>query len=282
MKWLRTSVVSCKGAEQMNNTLIIGQYVPGTSLVHKLDPRTKITLIFFFVFIVFLANNVVSYSILTLFALASMVTSRVPIRFIMKGLTPVWFLIVFTFILHIIVTKEGTVWLEIYSFQIYSGGVFQGIAISLRFFLLILITSLLTLTTTPIEITDAIEDMLHPLKKVKFPVHELALMMSISLRFIPTLMQETEKISKAQASRGVDFRTGSIKDRAKAVVPLLIPLFVSAFKRAEELAMAMEARGYKGGEGRTKLRELKINARDIAVYLLFIAVIAGLLLTRGY
>ncbi len=266
----------------MNNTLIIGQYVPGTSLVHKLDPRTKITLIFFFVFIVFLANNVVSYSILTLFALASMVTSRVPIRFIMKGLTPVWFLIVFTFILHIIVTKEGTVWLEIYSFQIYSGGVFQGVAISLRFFLLILITSLLTLTTTPIEITDAIEDMLHPLKKVKFPVHELALMMSISLRFIPTLMQETEKISKAQASRGVDFRTGSIKDRAKAVVPLLIPLFVSAFKRAEELAMAMEARGYKGGEGRTKLRELKINARDIAVYLLFLAVIAGLLLTRGY
>ncbi|MCG3420891.1 energy-coupling factor transporter transmembrane component T family protein [Oceanobacillus jordanicus] len=266
----------------MNNTLIIGQYVPGNSLVHKLDPRTKITLIFFFVFIVFLANNVVSYSILALFALASMVTSRVPIRFIMKGLTPVWFLIVFTFILHIIVTKEGTVWLEIYSFQIYSGGVFQGIAISLRFFLLILITSLLTLTTTPIEITDAIEDMLHPLKKVKFPVHELALMMSISLRFIPTLMQETEKISKAQASRGVDFRTGSIKDRAKAVVPLLIPLFVSAFKRAEELAMAMEARGYKGGEGRTKLRELKINARDIAVYLLFIAVIAGLLLTRGY
>lgn len=266
----------------MNNALIIGQYVPGTSLVHKLDPRTKITLIFFFVFIVFLANNVVSYSILTLFALASMVTSRVPIRFIMKGLTPVWFLIVFTFILHIIVTKEGTVWLEIYSFQIYSGGVFQGIAISLRFFLLILVTSLLTLTTTPIEITDAIEDMLHPLKKVKFPVHELALMMSISLRFIPTLMQETEKISKAQASRGVDFRTGSIKDRAKAVVPLLIPLFVSAFKRAEELAMAMEARGYKGGEGRTKLRELKINARDIAVYLLFIAVIAGLLLTRGY
>ncbi|CDO05162.1 Energy-coupling factor transporter transmembrane protein EcfT [Oceanobacillus picturae] len=266
----------------MNNTLIIGQYVPGNSLVHKLDPRTKITLIFFFVFIVFLANNVVSYSILALFAMASMVTSRVPIRFIMKGLTPVWFLIVFTFILHIIVTKEGSVWLEIYSFQIYSGGVFQGIAISLRFFLLILITSLLTLTTTPIEITDAIEDMLHPLKKVKFPVHELALMMSISLRFIPTLMQETEKISKAQASRGVDFRTGSIKDRAKAVVPLLIPLFVSAFKRAEELAMAMEARGYKGGEGRTKLRELKINARDIAVYLLFIAVIAGLLLTRGY
>ncbi|MYL61369.1 energy-coupling factor transporter transmembrane protein EcfT, partial [Virgibacillus halodenitrificans] len=213
-----------------------------------------ITVIFFFVFIVFFANNVVSYSILTLFAITCIVTSKVPIRFIAKGLTPVWFLIIFTFILHLIVTKEGTVLFEIFSFKIYSGGVIQGFAISMRFFLLILVTSLLTLTTTPIEITDAIEEMLHPLKKLKFPVHELALMMSISLRFIPTLMQETEKISKAQASRGVDFRTGPIKDRIKAIVPLLIPLFISAFKRAEELAMAMEARGYQGGEGRTKLR----------------------------
>ncbi|MYL61370.1 energy-coupling factor transporter transmembrane protein EcfT, partial [Virgibacillus halodenitrificans] len=213
-----------------------------------------ITVIFFFVFIVFFANNVVSYSILTLFAITCIVTSKVPIRFIAKGLTPVWFLIIFTFILHLIVTKEGTVLFEIFSFKIYSGGVIQGFAISMRFFLLILVTSLLTLTTTPIEITDAIEEMLHPLKKLKFPVHELALMMSISLRFIPTLMQETEKISKAQASRGVDFRTGPIKERIKAIVPLLIPLFISAFKRAEELAMAMEARGYQGGEGRTKLR----------------------------
>lgn len=132
------------------------------------------------------------------------------------------------------------------------------------------------------EITDAIEDILHPLKRFKFPVHELALMMSISLRFIPTLMQETDKISKAQASRGVDFRTGPIKQRVKAIVPLLIPLFVSAFKRAEELAMAMEARGYNGGEGRTKLRELKVEKRDIAIYLLFIVVVAGLFYTRNY
>ncbi|MGX4667786.1 energy-coupling factor transporter transmembrane component T family protein [Cerasibacillus sp. JNUCC 74] len=265
----------------MNNAIVIGQYVPGNSLVHRLDPRTKITIIFIFVFIVFLANNVWSYAILTTFALASMFTSRVPIRFILKGLMPVWFLIIFTFLLHIIITKEGTPVFEIFSFTVYSGGLIQGFAISMRFFLLILVTSLLTLTTTPIEITDAIESLLHPLKRVKFPVHELALMMSISLRFIPTLLQETEKISKAQASRGVDFRTGPIKDRVQAVVPLLVPLFVSAFKRAEELAMAMEARGYQGGEGRTKLRELKFGKLDIIIYILFMTVIIGLILTRN-
>ncbi|WP_174615426.1 energy-coupling factor transporter transmembrane component T family protein [Virgibacillus ihumii] len=266
----------------MNNALIIGQYVPGQSLVHKLDPRTKITIIFFFVFVVFFANSVWSYGILTAFALASTFTTRIPLRFIVKGLTPIWFLIVFTFILHLIVTKQGEVLFEVFSFEIYTGALIQGFAISMRFFLLILVTSLLTLTTTPIEITDAIEEILHPLKKVKFPVHELALMMSISLRFIPTLLQETEKISKAQASRGVDFRTGTIKERVKAVVPLLVPLFVSAFKRAEELAMAMEARGYQGGEGRSKLRELKIEKRDIAIYIVFICVVAGLLWTRNY
>lgn len=266
----------------MNNAIIIGQYVPGDSLVHRLDPRTKITIIFFFVVIVFFANSLLSYSLLVVFALVSTLITRIQLRFIMKGLTPVWFLIIFTFLLHLIVTKEGTVLFEIFNFKVYSGGLIQGIAISIRFFLLILITSLLTLTTTPIEITDAMEDMLHPLKKIKFPVHELALMMSISLRFIPTLLQETEKISKAQASRGLDFRTGSMKERAKAIVPLLIPLFVSAFKRAEELAMAMEARGYQGGEGRTKLRELKIEKRDIYVFLLFVAVAIGLFYTRHY
>ncbi|MEN1968966.1 energy-coupling factor transporter transmembrane protein EcfT [Lentibacillus sp. N15] len=266
----------------MSDKLIIGQYVPGNSLVHRLDPRTKITVIFFFVIVVFFANSFISYAVLTIFAIACVMTTKIPIPFIIKGLTPIWFLVIFTFLLHLFVTKEGTVLFEILSFKLYSGAIIQGIAISMRFFLLILITSLLTLTTTPIEITDAIEDMLHPLKRIKFPVHELALMMSISLRFIPTLMQETEKISRAQASRGVDFRTGPVKERIKAVVPLLVPLFVSAFKRAEELAMAMEARGYQGGEGRTKLRELRIKKRDIAIYVLFICVIAALFLTRDY
>lgn len=266
----------------MNNSIIIGQYVPGSSLVHRLDPRTKITIIFLFVIFVFFANNVISYGILTLFAIFTTGITRIPVRFILKGLTPVWFLIAFTFILHLIVTKEGPVLFEVIGYEIYSGAVIQGFAISLRFFLLILITSLLTLTTTPIEITDAIEDMLALLNKIKFPVHELALMMSISLRFIPTLLQETDKISKAQASRGVDFRTGPIKERLKAIVPLLVPLFVSAFKRAEELAMAMEARGYRGGEGRTKLRQLKIKPLDILVFVVFAAVIAAVFITRDY
>ncbi|KGX90358.1 cobalt ABC transporter permease [Pontibacillus halophilus JSM 076056 = DSM 19796] len=265
----------------MNGSMVIGQYVPGDSIVHRLDPRAKLATIFFFVIVVFFANSVWSYGILTLFALVSAGVTQIRPGFIIKGLKPVWFLVVFTFLLHLFVTREGEVLFTVLSFPIYKEAVIQGLAISLRFFLLILITSLLTLTTTPIAITDAIEELLHPLKKIRFPVHELALMMSISLRFIPTLMQETEKISKAQASRGVDFRTGPIKDRLKAIIPLLVPLFVSAFKRAEELAMAMEARGYQGGEGRTKIRELVFQKRDYATFLLFVIMVVGVFVTRS-
>lgn len=265
----------------MGNMMIIGQYVPGESFIHRLDPRTKILIIFFFVIFVFFANNEWSYGLLTFFTVLTVMITRVPLRFIIKGLTPIWFLIIFTMLLHLFLTKEGPVALEIASLKIHSGGIKQGLIISLRFFLLVLMTSLLTLTTTPIDITDAIESLLHPLKKVKFPVHELALMMSISLRFIPTLMQETDKISKAQASRGVDFRTGAMKERIKAIIPLLIPLFVSAFKRAEELAMAMEARGYQGGEGRSKLRELAYKRIDYASFIIFIIVIIVLFIVRN-
>ena len=265
----------------MSSSMIIGQYIPTDSVIHRLDPRSKIAIIFFYVVIVFFANSVMSYGVLALFAIGSALLSKVPFRYIMKGLKPVWFLILFTFLLHLFVTREGDVSFSLFGWDVYREGLIQGGAISLRFFLLILVTSLLTLTTTPIEITDAIEELLGPLKKVRFPVHELALMMSISLRFIPTLMQETEKISKAQASRGVDFRTGSFKDRVKAVVPLLVPLFVSAFKRAEELAMAMEARGYQGGEGRTKLRELQLTKMDVLVYGVFVLLVIALFMTRS-
>ena len=261
--------------------MIIGQYVPGNSFIHRLDPRTKIIVIFCFVIIVFFANNLLSYSLLTLFVFFSVIITFIPIRFILKGLTPIWILIIFTFLLHFFLTKEGPVLFEIFSINIHKGGIIQGLVISLRLFLLVLMTSLLTLTTTPIEITDAIENLLQPLRKFKFPVHELALMMSISLRFIPTLMQETDKISKAQASRGVDYRTGPVKDRIKAIIPLLVPLFVSAFKRAEELAMAMEARGYQGGEGRTKLRELKYHMKDFVVFIIFLVVVVTLFIVRN-
>ncbi|MFC7322225.1 energy-coupling factor transporter transmembrane component T family protein [Halobacillus campisalis] len=265
----------------MSSSMMIGQYIPAGSFIHKLDPRTKIAIIFFFVVIVFFANSVMSYGLLTLFAVGSAFATKIRVRYILKGLKPVWFLIAFTFLLHLFVTREGEVIATVFGWELYREALIQGSTISLRFFLLIMVTSLLTLTTTPIEITDAIEQLLGPFKRFRFPAHELALMMSISLRFIPTLMQETEKISKAQASRGVDFRTGSFKDRIKAVIPLLVPLFVSAFKRAEELAMAMEARGYKGGEGRTKLRELHIGWKDYVVYGLFILLMAGLFLTRN-
>src|SRR5699024_4216374 len=265
----------------MGNSMIIGQFVPGESLIHKLDPRTKLIIIFFYVIVVFFANNALSYGLLTVFVFVTVFSTHIPFRFILKGLTPVWFLIIFTFLLHLFFTREGPVVFELFFVKFHLGGIMQGLVISLRFFLLILMTSLLTLTTTPIEITDAIESLLHPLKKIKFPVHELALMMSISLRFIPTLMQETDKISKAQVSRGVDFRTGPFKERIKAVIPLLVPLFVSAFKRAEELAMAMESRGYQGGEGRTKLRELSYRKRDMAIFILFACIVAGLFVVRN-
>ncbi|GAE93720.1 transmembrane component of general energizing module of ECF transporters [Gracilibacillus boraciitolerans JCM 21714] len=187
----------------MKSLMIIGQFVPGTSLLHRLDPRTKMIAIFSFVIIVFFANNVQSYGWLTLFAVMLVLLSRISIPYIIRGITPVWFLIVFTFILHLFITRDGPVLWEIGSFVIYQGGVIQGLSIAFRFFLLVLVTSLLTLTTSPMEITDAIEELFAPpLKKIKVPVHELALMMSISLRFIPTLLEETEKISKAQASRG--------------------------------------------------------------------------------
>jgi energy-coupling factor transport system permease protein len=240
----------------MINSMIIGKYVPGDSVIHRMDPRAKLLLIFIYVFIVFLANNSITYAILTIFTFTLLALSRVPISFILRGLKPILWIVLFTFLLHVLMTKEGNLLYQVGGFSIYEGGVKQGIFISLRFLLFIMITTLLTLTTTPIEVTDGVESLLAPLKKLNVPVHELALMMSISLRFIPTLMEETEKIMKAQAARGVDFSGGSFSERVKAIVSLLVPLFINSFKRAEELATAMEARGYRGGEGRTKFRLL--------------------------
>ncbi|MFJ7512889.1 energy-coupling factor transporter transmembrane protein EcfT [Peribacillus simplex] len=246
----------------MLDKMIIGRYVPANSLMHKMDPRAKLLLVFLFVCVVFLANNVVSYGLLAVFTILLISLSKIPLRYLYNGLKPIFFLIVFTFLLHILFTKEGELLFEYGWFEIYEGGLIQGLFISVRFTLLILVTSLLTLTTSPISITDGMEELLGPLKKWKMPVHELALMMSIALRFIPTLMEETEKIMKAQTARGVDFSSGPIKDRVKSIVPLLVPLFVSSFKRAEELATAMESRGYRGGEGRTKYRKLDWKTID--------------------
>ncbi|WLR55005.1 cobalt ECF transporter T component CbiQ [Mesobacillus subterraneus] len=265
----------------MMEKMIFGRYVPGDSILHRMDPRSKLIIVFLFVIVVFIANNVMTYGVLAAYTLIMVGLSRIPLRFLYGGLKPVFFLVIFTFLLHIFMTKEGDVIFELGWLQIYEEGLRQGIFISLRFLLLILITSLLTLTTTPIEITDGLETLLNPLKKFKFPVHELALMMSISLRFIPTLMQETDKIMKAQTARGVEYNSGPIKDRIKAIVPLLIPLFISSFKRAEELAVAMEARGYKGGEGRTKYRQLNWGMPDTMMILFLATVTVLLFVLRG-
>lgn len=265
----------------MMEKMIFGRYVPGDSFLHRMDPRSKLITVFLFVIVVFIANNAVTYGVLAAYTLIMVGLSKVPLRFLYGGLKPVFLLVIFTFLLHIFMTKEGDVIFELGWLQIYEEGLRQGTFISLRFLLLILITSLLTLTTTPIEITDGLETLLNPLNKLKFPVHELALMMSISLRFIPTLMQETDKIMKAQTARGVEYNSGPIKERIKAIVPLLIPLFISSFKRAEELAVAMEARGYKGGEGRTKYRQLTWGLPDTLLILFLAAVTVLLIVLRG-
>jgi energy-coupling factor transport system permease protein len=264
----------------MMEKIIFGKYVPADSVIHRLDPRSKLLLVFLFVCIVFIANNTITYAILSVYTLIMVGLSKIPFRFLYGGLKPILWLVIFTMMLHLLLTKDGQLLYELGPLKIYEEGLRKGIFISLRFFLLILITSLLTLTTTPIEITDGLETLLKPLNKVKFPVHELALMMSISLRFIPTLMQETDKIMKAQTARGVDFTSGPVKERIKAIIPLLIPLFVSSFKRAEELAIAMEARGYRGAEGRTKYRQLHWKSTDTAMLMILGFIMILLILFR--
>ncbi|WP_026574307.1 energy-coupling factor transporter transmembrane component T family protein [Bacillus sp. UNC438CL73TsuS30] len=263
----------------MMEKMIFGRFVPADSAVHRMDPRSKLIIIFLFVCIIFLANNWMTYALIGIYTFFMIGLSKIPVRFLYTGLKPIIWLVLFTFIMQLLFTKEGNLLFHIGPVKVYEEGLRMGIFISLRFFFLILMTSLLTLTTTPIEITDGLETLLHPLKKVRFPVHEMALMMSIALRFIPTLMQETDKIMKAQIARGVEFSSGPIKERMKAVIPLLIPLFVSSFKRAEELAVAMEARGYRGGEGRTKYRQLSWNNLDSSqIVILFILCILLILL----
>jgi energy-coupling factor transport system permease protein len=265
----------------MLEKMIFGRYIPGNSFVHKLDPRSKLSFVFLFIIGVFLANNTVTYAVLLSFTFLVIFSSRIRLYFLFNGLKPILLLIIFTLLMHIFFTKEGALLVDWKFIKIYEEGLRQGIFISVRFLVLVLLTSILTLTTSPISITDGMEDLLGPFKRFKLPVHELALMMSISLRFIPTLMDETDKILKAQLARGSDISTGSIKQRIRAVIPLLVPLFVSAFKRAEDLAVAMEVRGYRGGEGRTRYRQLKWHWRDTTIMVLLAALVVVLFLLRA-
>jgi energy-coupling factor transport system permease protein len=265
----------------MLEKMIFGRFIPGNSIVHQLDPRSKLLFVFAFIIVVFLANNTITYALVLGFTLAVITVSRIRLYFLINGLKPVIILIAFTFLMHIFFTRDGPLLFEWQFIKVYEEGLRQGIFISIRFFVLVLMTSILTLTTSPISVTDGMEDLLNPFKRFRLPVHELALMMSISLRFIPTLMDETDKILKAQLARGSDISTGSIKQRIHAVIPLLVPLFVSAFKRAEDLAIAMEVRGYRGGEGRTRYRKLVWEWKDTFAMVLLVALIITLYLLRG-
>lgn len=260
--------------------IIIGQYVPRDSLVHRLDPRSKLIAVFIFIIIIFLADSFTAYGVISLFIVLSILLSRVPLSFVVRGMKPILLIVIITFLLHLFLTKEGEIIYQIGSLKFYSDGLIQGAFIALRLLFLVIFTTLLTLTTTPIEITDGIESLLNPLKRFRIPVHEFALMLSIALRFIPTLLEEAEKIIKAQTARGVEFSSGPLKERVKSVVPLLIPLFISAFKRAEDLAIAMEARGYRGGEGRTKLRVLTWSLRENLLLLSLVLLTAILVWLR--
>lgn len=253
----------------MMEKLIFGRYIPGHSFIHQLDPRAKLTSAIWFIVIIFLANNWLTYLVLALFVLTAIKLSAINPKFFINGVKPLIWLILFTVILQILFTSGQTIWFRFGPIVISQEGILNGVFIFMRFVLIIFMSTILTLTTMPLSLTDAIEYLLRPLAAVKVPVHEIALMLSIALRFVPTLMDETEKIMNAQRARGIDFGEGNIYQQMKAIVPLLIPLFVSSFNRAEELATAMEARGYKGGEGRTKYRKLSWESRDTLVIAAF-------------
>ena len=263
------------------NGIAFGQFYPSNSVMHRLDPRMKIIIAIAYIVASFLCKNVISFALLLVSALALILLSRIPVKIVLKSIKALIFIMVFTAILNVFWTKgDANELLVSWKFiQIYTSGLYNAAFIVVRIIAMIIGTSIfLTYTTTPIQLTDALEQLLSPLKVFKVPVHEFAMMMTIALRFIPTIVEETEKIMSAQKARGADFTNGSLAKRAKALIPILIPLFISAFRRAGELATAMTCRCYRGGEGRTKLNVLKFTWRDFIALVLIAAFIAGIVL----
>lgn len=246
----------------MLNNISIGQYFPGDSVIHKLDPRTKILFTLMFIVCIFASKGFLCFALIAAFAYLCMRITKIGLKFIVRGLKPILFIVVFTFLLNLFLSSGDDVLVKWGILKITYTGIRNALFMAVRLILLVTCTQLLTLTTSPIRLTDGLERLFAPLKKIKFPAHELAMMMSIALRFIPTLIEETDKITKAQKARGADFETGGVIKRVKSMVPLLVPLFVGAFRRADELAMAMEARCYRGGGGRTKMHPLVYKKND--------------------
>lgn len=265
----------------MLTDMTLGQYYPGESVLHHMDPRAKIFCMMIAVITIFSSNSIYSYLFSTLFVILTVAISRVPPVMIWRAVKPLWFILIFTMIIHFF-TTPGTDLISYGWFHITKEGFTNGIFMTLRLLLLIIFASLLTFTTSPIILTDGIESILTPLQRFGVPAHELAMMMTIALRFIPTLLEETDRIMKAQASRGADFINGNFLQRAKSMIPIMVPLFISSFRRADDLATAMEARCYRGGEGRTKMTQLSYGTRDYSAMTITIVALVIVFLMRYF
>ncbi len=260
----------------MLKDITLGQYFPGNTVVHRLDPRTKIVLVLIYIVAMFIAESFASYALMLVVLASAILLSRIRLATVLKGVKPLILVIAITAFLNVFYTS-GHILVEFWIFKITKEGIFNAIFMALRIIMLIMGTFMLTYTTSPIMLTVGIEQLLGPLKVIKVPVHELAMMMSMALRLIPTLIEETDKIMSAQKARGADFDTGNLVQKAKALLPILVPLFISAFRRADELAVAMESRCYHGGEGRTRLNVLTMGGRDYISFALAVAVLAGVI-----
>ena len=259
----------------MLKDITLGQYFPGNSYIHRLDPRTKLVGLIVYIVALFVAVNWVSYGIVFLFLAVIIAISTIPLKSIFRGMKPLIFILIFTGILNLFFTGGETELVSFWGVVITAEGVVRAIFMVLRILMLITGTFLLTYTTSPIALTDGLESLLSPLKVIRVPVHELAMMMCIALRFIPTLIEETDKIMSAQKARGADFESGSLISRVKALVPILVPLFISAFRRADELATAMECRCYQGGTGRTKMKILRFHRGDVMAFFALMLLLGG-------
>jgi len=254
----------------MLRDITLGQYYQTESVIHRLDPRVKIAATLFFIISLFVFEHPIGYAVAALFLAVSIKLSKVPFKFMVKGMKAIMFILLFTVIFNLFLTP-GEPLFTVWKITVTKEGLKVAVLMAVRIVFLIIGSSVMTLTTTPNNLTDGMEKMLRPLKVIKVPVHEISMMMSIALRFIPILMEETDKIMKAQIARGADFESGNIIKKAKSLIPLLVPLFISAFRRANDLAMAMEARCYRGGDNRTKMKPLKYKKRDFIAYLVVLA-----------
>lgn len=257
--------------------ITLGQFVAGNSFIHKLDPRTKIAMMILYIVMVFLVKEIWFLAIPFAYLVLELVLSKISLRYIVNSLKPIRFLLILMFILNLFFTKGEHVWLDLRFWKLTGEAVLQSFFLSIRIVLLVAGASMLTLTTSPIALTDGLEKLLSPLKFLHFPVHELAMMMTIALRFVPTLIDESEKIRNAQMSRGADFESGNIFKRVKSMIPILIPLFVSSFRKADDLAIAMESRCYHGGDGRTRMHQLKFRKEDVFAILVTLLFVASLI-----